>query len=157
MPNFKGGKRVVKIWKRIFWIAPLALLIAGCAAPESGDAIYAEWRQQELLPPTGSATSQVYSESKPAVIEPRIVVQTDQGGNFVDDLALAEAIRQDVKENRGLAPSLRGVTIEVRDGHVILQGSVKSDLDARVIMDDLRDVPGVTHIANNLEINPHTD
>ena len=148
----------MKTLKRIFWIAPLGLLLAGCAGPDnSGDAIYSEWRQEELLPPTGYATSRVYSrpETHPAVSEPNIFVQTDQRRNSASDLALADAIRESFGSDRGLTPSLGRVMIEVRDGNVILRGSVKSDLDARVIVDDLQNVPGVTRITNSLEINPN--
>jgi BON domain-containing protein len=156
---FGGEKRVMKILKRIFWIAPLALLIAGCAAPDSSDATYAEWRREELLPPTGYEASRVYSAPKtyPAVSEPNIIVQTEQGRNSTGDLALADAIRQEIEGDRGIAPSMRDVFIEVRDGRVTLRGSVKSDLDARVIVDDLRNVAGVNRITNSLEINPSLD
>jgi hypothetical protein len=148
----------MKFFNRFFWLAPAVVLIAGCAAPESGDATYAEWQREELLPPTGAQTTQIYSVpgSYPAT-EPSIVVPSDNRRNTAGDLALADAIRREIEYDRGLAPSLRNVTIEVRDGRVILRGSVRSDLDSRVIMDDLRNVEGVTRITNNLEINPNTN
>jgi len=149
----------MKTLKQIFWIAPLALLIVGCAAPDNGNATYAEWRREELLPPTGYEASRVYSSSKtyPAAFEPNIIVQTEQGRNSTADLALADAIRQQIEEDRGVAPSMKDVFIEVRDGRVTVRGSVKSDLDARVIVDDLRNVSGVNRITNSLEINPNIE
>lgn len=142
-----------------FCISPLVLLIAGCAAPVTQDHTIAEWQSEGLLPPTGRETTQVYStqrETYPAT-EPSIIVQTDQRRNASGDLALADSIRKEVEYDRGLAPSLRRVTIEVQNGRVILRGSVRSDLDARVIVDDLRDLTGVTRITNDLEINPNLD
>ena len=146
----------MKTLKRILWFTPLALLIVGCAAPVTRDTTIAEWQNEGLLPPTGSETTRVYSapETYPAATEPNIVVQTDQRRNTAGDQALADAIREQVADDRGLAPSLRGVTIEICDGRVILQGLVKSDLDSRVIVDALRDIPGVSRITNNLVINP---
>jgi hypothetical protein len=149
----------MKTLRGFFWISPLVLLIAGCAAPVAQDHTIAEWQSEGLLPPTGSETTHVYqdqSASYPA-IEPSIIVQTDQRRNASGDLALADAIRQQVEYDRGLAPSLRRVTIQVQNGRVILQGTVPSDLDARVIVDDLRNVAGVTRITDNLEINPNLD
>jgi osmotically-inducible protein OsmY len=52
---------------------------------------------------------------------------------------------------------MRRVTISVRDGHVTLRGTVRSDLDERVIMDNLRELPGVGHIKNELRVNPNWD
>lgn len=140
------------------WMAPLIVLIAGCAAPVTTDHTYAEWEREGLLPPTGSETAQVYSEPQtyPSV-EPGIIVQTERGGSATGDLALADSIRRQFEYDRGLAPSLQHVTVEVRDGRVVLQGSVRSDLDQRVIVDNLRDVTGVTRITDNLEINPNPD
>ena len=140
---------------QLVWITGLTLLIAGCAAPVRQDATISEWQQEGLLPPTGAERSRIYTEpeSYPAN-EPSIIVDADQGRSNSGDLALADAIRRQVEYDRGLTPSLQHVAIEVRDGRVILQGTVKSDLDARVIVDDLRDIPGVTRIKNNLEINP---
>jgi len=143
---------------QLVWITGLTLLIAGCAAPVRQDPTIAEWQQEGLLPPTGAERSRIYTEpeSYPAN-EPSIIVDADQRSqrrNASGDLALADAIRRQVEYDRGLAPSLQHVVVEVRDGRVILQGTVKSDLDAQVIVDDLRDIPGVTRIKNNLEINP---
>jgi hypothetical protein len=149
----------MKTLRAFFCISPLALLIAGCAAPVAQDHTIAEWQSEGLLPPTGRETTQVYSDQRvtyPAT-EPHIIVQTDQRRNASGDLALADAIRQEVEYDRGLAPSLRRVTIEVQNGRVVLRGSVRSDLDARVIVDDLRDVTGVTRITDNLEVNPNLD
>jgi hypothetical protein len=149
----------MKTLSGLFCISPLVLLIAGCAAPVAQDHTIAEWQNEGLLPPTGAETTQVYEDRSSAypATEPSIIVQTDQRRNASGDLALADAIRQQVEYDRGLAPSLRRVTIQVQNGRVILQGSVRSDLDARVIVDDLRDVTGVTRITDNLEINPDLD
>ncbi|HLX71255.1 MAG TPA: BON domain-containing protein, partial [Verrucomicrobiae bacterium] len=80
-----------------------------------------------------------------------------QQQNSRDDLALAGAIRNHVQYDTGLAPSLTQVTIVVKDEAVTLQGNVKSEMDARVIADDLLDVPGVTVVRDNLEITPDWD
>jgi hypothetical protein len=150
----------MKTLQKIVWITPLVLLIAGCAAPVvQQDATLTEWQQEGLLPETSATTStRVYSEptTYPST-EPRIIVQTEQGRNSTGDLALADAIRREFEYDRGLAPSLRRVTIEVRNGRVVLQGSVRSDLDKRVIVDELRDVAGLTRIIDNLQINPNLD
>ena len=148
----------MKTMKQIFWMMPLAVLIAGCAAPVQQDHTLAEWQREGLLPPTGSETTRVYSqpESYPSD-QPRITVDSDRRGNATSDLALADTIRRQVEYDRGLTPSLRYVNIEVRNGRVILRGTVKSDLDARIIVDDLRDITGVTRISDNLEINPDVD
>ena len=148
----------MKTFKQIAWMVPLALLIAGCAAPVAPDHTLSEWQQNGMLPPTGSETTRVYSEptTYPST-EPSIIVQTDNRHSAAGDLALADAIRRQVQYDRGLAPSLQGVTIEVRNGRVVLRGSVRSDLDRRVIVDDLREIAGVTDITDNLEINPNLD
>jgi hypothetical protein len=148
----------MKTLKYFVWITPLALLIAGCAMPVQSDHTLAEWQQNGMLPPTGSETTRVYSETQtyPAT-RPSIVVQTDDRRTATGDLALADSIRRQFEYDRGLAPSLQHVTIEVRNGGVILTGSVKSDLDQRVIVDGVRDIAGITRITDNLEINPNVD
>jgi hypothetical protein len=145
----------MKNMKQLFWIAPLAVLIAGCAAPVQQDATLAQWERAGLLPPTGGGASRVYPEpaSYPAEA-PNIVVESNNGRSDRFDLALADAIRQQVEYDRGLAPSLQHVTVVVQNGCVILRGTVKSDLDARVIVDNFRDVAGVRQITDQLEINP---
>jgi len=144
--------------KQFIWMAPLALLIAGCALPVQRDNTIAEWQSDGMLPPTGSETTRIYASpvSYPAN-EPSIIVDADQRRNNSGDLSLADQIRQQFEYDRGLAPSLQHVVIEVRDGRIILRGIVKSDLDARVIVDDLRDLIGVARITDNLEINPDVD
>ena len=96
----------MKTLSRIFWISPLALLIAGCAAPVAQDHTIAEWQSEGLLPPTGRETTQVYQEPAPTypATEPSIIVQTDQRRNASGDLALADSIREQVEYDRGLAP-----------------------------------------------------
>jgi hypothetical protein len=148
----------MKSTKILIWIAPLALLIAGCTVPVQKDTTISEWQRDGMLPPTGVQTARVYAEpeSYPAS-EPSIIVNPEQKTNASHDMALADQIRQEVQYDRGLTPSLQHVTIEVRDGRVILRGIVKSDLDARVIVDDLRDITGVSRVIDNLEINPNVD
>jgi len=148
----------MKTLSQFAWTIPLALLIAGCAAPTTGDPTIAEWQREGMLPPTGGENSQVYSQTQsyPAV-EPGIIVQTTDNRPAAGDLALADTIRRQFEYDRGLAPSLQHVTVEVRDGRVILRGTVRSDLDQRVIVDNIRDVAGVTRITDNLEINPNVD
>lgn len=143
--------------KRFLWIAPLSLLIAGCAAPTYHDNTIAQWQKEGMLPPTGGGPSRVYPEPAryPATM-PGIIVQSNNR-NTSGDLALADAIRREVEYNVGLAPSLQDVTIAVDNGSVTLQGTVKSELDARVIVDDLRDIAGVSRINDELEINPQVD
>jgi hypothetical protein len=145
----------MKTLKQFIWITPLALLI-GCAAPVQSDHTIAEWQQNGMLPPTGDETSRVYSQrdAYPAA-EPSIVVQTENGKTATGDLALADSIRRDFEYDRGLAPSLKQVTVEVQDGRVILRGSVRSDLDQRLIVDNVRDITGVTRITDDLEIDPN--
>jgi hypothetical protein len=145
----------MKTLKQFIWITPLALLI-GCAAPVQSDHTIAEWQQNGMLPPTGDETSRVYPQrdAYPAA-EPSIVVQTENGKTATGDLALADSIRRDFEYDRGLAPSLKQVTVEVQDGRVILRGSVRSDLDQRLIVDNVRDITGVTRITDDLEIDPN--
>jgi hypothetical protein len=143
----------MKTIKQLFWIAPLTLVIAGCSLPVKQDTTISEWQQEGLLPPTGVESSRVYAEPAgyPAQ-NPNIVVESDQRRNTSTDLALAEMIRRRVEYDRGLAPSLENVTIAVQNGRVVLRGTVKSDLDARVVVDDLRDIMGVTEITDQMEI-----
>ena len=145
----------MKMLKQIVWLTPLALLI-GCAAPVEGDRTLAEWQQNGMLPPTGHETARVYSQrdTYPAT-EPSIIVQTDNGRTAAGDLALADSIRQQFEYDRGLAPSLQRVTVEVQNGRVLLRGSVRSDLDQRVIVDNVREIAGVTRVTNDLEIDPN--
>ncbi|HXS67419.1 MAG TPA: BON domain-containing protein [Candidatus Polarisedimenticolia bacterium] len=151
--------------KQLFWIPPLALLVAGCAADRFAvvghpDPILSEWQAYgEMLPPTGMEPSRVYAEPQMASYpseRPDIIVQSSQNSGSGDAL-VADAIRRDIEFDRGLAPSLTHVTIIVENGRLTLQGSVRSDLDSRVIVDNLRDIVGVTQITNRLEINPYID
>lgn len=145
----------MKTLKQFVWLAPLALLI-GCAAPVEGDHTIAEWQRNGMLPPTGDETPRVYPqrETYPS-LEPSIIVQTDNGRTDAGDLALADSIRRHFEYDRGLAPSLKRVTVEVQNGRVVLRGSVRSDIDQRAIVDNVRDIAGVTRITNDLEIDPH--
>jgi len=144
----------MKTLKQFVWITPLALLI-GCAAPVESDHTIAEWQQNGMLPPTGGETTRVYSqrETYPSA-QPSIIVQTENGKTAAGDLALADSIRRQFEYDRGLAPSLQRVTVEVQNGRVILRGSVRSDIDQRAIVDHLRDVAGVARITNDLQIDP---
>lgn len=143
--------------KFFLWIVPLALLVAGCTAPTYHDNTIAEWQRDGMLPPTGGGPSRVYPEpARYPATTPSIVVQSNNG-NTSGDLALADNIRKELEYNLGLAPSLRDVTIAIDNGAVTLQGTVKSDLDARVIVDDLRDIAGVSRINNEMVINPQVD
>ena len=145
----------MKMLKQFVWLVPFALLI-GCAAPVESDHTIAEWQQNGMLPPTGDESSRVYVErdTYPAT-EPSIIVQTENGKTAAGDLALADAIRRDLEYDRGLTPSLKQVTVEVQNGRVILRGSVRSDIDQRAIVDNVRDVAGVTRITDDLEIDPN--
>jgi len=145
----------MKTFKLFVWLTPLALLI-GCAAPVQSDHTIAEWQQNGMLPPTGDEAPRVYArtETYPAT-EPSIIVQTDNGRTAAGDLALADTIRRDFEYDRGLAPSLKQVTVEVKNGRVILRGSVRSDIDQRAIVDNVRDIAGVTRITDDLEIDPN--
>ncbi len=146
--------------KQLFWIPSLTLLITGCAVPQVNhrDPQLSEWQTYgEMLPPTGMEPNRIYAAPQPAnypATQPNILI--DQNGAS-GDAALADSIRHEVEYNRGLSPSLDHVVIVVQNGRLILQGSVKSDLDARVIVDDLRDIIGVTQISNQMQINPNID
>jgi BON domain len=148
----------MKTLRNLFWISPLVLLIAGCAAPVKQDTTLSEWQQEGLLPPTGHEPSRVYPEAANYPTQaPNIIVEDGDRRNAGTDLALAENIREQLQYDRGLTPSLKNVTVAVENGQVVLRGSVKSELDARVIVDDLRDISGVTRISDQLEIDPNVD
>jgi hypothetical protein len=148
----------MKRMKQLVWLTPIVFLIVGCSLPVQRDYTLAEWQHEGLLPPTGGQRSRVYTENEsyPANV-PVVIVTADQKKYLPGDLALADAIRKQVEYDLGLAPSLQHVTVEVQDGRVIVLGSVKSDLDARVIVDDLRDISGVANISNKLNINPNIE
>lgn len=148
----------MKIAKQLILIAPLALLVAGCNVPARPDTTISEWEREGQLPrltPTGYEGQRVYSQpaAYPLDDRPSIVVEQGQQNNG-SDLALAKAIRRHIEYDAGLAPSLARVTIVVKNDVVTLQGAVNSDLDARVIVNNLRDVSGVTLVKNDLEISP---
>jgi len=145
----------MKTLKKFAWLAPLALVI-GCAAPVEGDRTIAQWQQNGMLPPTGDESPRVYVQRETYPSEqPSIIVQTDNGKTAAGDLALADSIRRQFEYDRGLAPSLQRVTVEVQNGRVVLRGSVRSDIDQRAIVDDVRDIAGVTRVTNALEIDPN--
>jgi hypothetical protein len=145
----------MKITKQLILMTPLALLVAGCV-PVHPDQTISDWESNGQLPrltPTGYEGQRVYSEPAAYPLSrPKIVVEQDRQQFRNSDLALAQVIRDHVQYDEGLAPSLQHVTIAVKGGDVTLQGTVKSDLDSRVIVDNLRDVSGVTVVNNNLEI-----
>lgn len=143
--------------RQLMLMAPLALLVAGCSVPVRPNSTIAQWESDGQLPrlaATGNEGQRVYAEPARYPNRPNIVVETTQQQERRDDLALATAIRRHVQYDTGLAPSLAQVTITVKDEAVTLQGTVKSEMDARVIADDLLDVPGVTVVRDNLEIIP---
>ena len=147
----------MKIAKQLILMTPLALLVAGCNVPVHPDTTIAEWEREGQLPrlsPTGRGGQRVYSQSADYPDQPSIVVISGQQQARSNDLALADAIRRRVEYDAGLAPSLTRVTIAVGNDVVTLQGTVKSDLDSRVIVDNVRDVPGVTLVKNDLQIIP---
>jgi len=146
-----------KTAKQLIWIAPLSVLIAGCSStPNVPETAMAEWRSEYQLPPTGGDSQRVYVYTeKPAYPEmPRVVVDPGRKEGAAGDYALANSIRNSLEDNRGLAPSLQHTTIIVRDGWVTLRGMVRSDMDARLAMDSLREIPGVRRVKSELEINP---
>jgi hypothetical protein len=153
----------MNISKMLVLMTPLALLAAGCNVPARPNTVVSNWVAYGQLPqfaltPTGQRAQRVYSDTTPTYPypnSPNIVVTTDQQHNMGNDMILADAIRKHVQYDRGLAPSLERVTIGVNNDAVTLQGTVRSDLDARVIVDDLRDVDGVTVVRNDLEIDPN--
>ena len=148
----------MKITKQLILMTPLALLVAGCM-PVRPNPTISEWEREGQLPrltPTGYQGQRVYSQPAVYPLDDRPSIIVEQGHNDGSDLALAKAIRRHVEYDAGLAPSLTRVTIAVKNNVVTLQGSVKSDLDARVIVDNLRDVTGVTLVKNDLEIIPGT-
>jgi hypothetical protein len=139
----------MKTFKQLIWLTPLAFLV-GCALPVQSDYTIAEWQENGFLPPTGGSNSRVYSQPQPyPATTPVIIVQSS------GDQGLADSIRQGFEYDRGLAPSLHRVTVKVQNGQVILLGSVRSDLDQRVIVDNIREMAGVTRITDNLEIDPY--
>ena len=145
--------------KLLMMITPLALLASGCNAPVRHDTTISNWvRDGELppYPPGGISGEHAYlaTLNYPLNNEPSIVVEADRDQIRASDMALAKAIRRHVEYDRGLAPSLVGVSIRVQNDVVILQGAVRSDFDARIIVDDLREVPGVTLVENDLAVNP---
>lgn len=146
----------MKTLKYFVWLAPLAFLI-GCAAPVESDHTIAQWQQNGMLPPTGDEAPRVYSQTTtyPST-EPSIIVQTENGQTATGDLTLADTIRRQFEYDRGLAPSLKQVTVEVQNGRVILRGTVRSDIDQRAIVDDVRDIAGVTRITDDLQIDPNS-
>jgi|SRR5579864_2782025 len=158
--KFSQENYIMKILKQLSWMTPLALLMTGCNLPVKPDTTIAEWQREGKLPmlaATGTENTRVYAnaDNYPAIYQPRIIVQADTRQNRTGDLTLGDEIRQRVEYDRGLAPSLERVTFSIRNGDVVLQGTVKSDFDAQVIVDALRDMPGVTQIKNELEINPN--
>ena len=161
--DYSKENYLMKIAKELILITPLALLVAGCNVPARPNTTVQTWVEYGQLPkfaltPTGQRASRVYSDTTPAYPypnPPKIVVTTDQQHNMGNDVALADAIRKHIEYDQGLAPSLERVTIGVDNDAVTLQGTVRSDLDARVIVDNLRDVDGVTVVRNDLEVDPN--
>src|ERR1044071_6500785 len=119
----------MKMTRQIIWAAPITLLIAGCASPTYQSSTpydnptVAEWQREGQLLPTGESPRVYVQPETSAVDMPKIVVESNRHDS--SDLALADSIRQKLQFNRGLAPSLRNVTISVRDGRVTLRGTVK--------------------------------
>jgi osmotically-inducible protein OsmY len=144
----------MRIAKQFIWIAPLGFLVAGCNAPVRQDTTVAQWQNEYQLPATGRQTQRVYAypqtQSYPAV--PKVVVDSSRKEGSQGDFVLANNIRERLEYDRTLSPSLQNTTIVVRDGWVTLRGTVRSDLDARLAVDTLRDMTGVRHVKNELVI-----
>lgn len=157
--------KIVSFAKHLLWVTPVSLLITGCNIPTLSDVpvkpdtTVAQWQERGWLPPTGTERPHVYANpvSYPLAYEPQIIVVGDTAQEQAGGEALGDSIRQRVAFDRGLAPSLQRVTISIENGALALQGTVKSDFDARVIVDSLREIPGVTDIRNQLAINPNWD
>jgi hypothetical protein len=146
----------MKCTKILVCITPLALLIVGCAMPVQEDHTIAQWQREGMLPPTGYEGPRVYPERSDYPAQwINIVVEPSQRGST--DGVVADTIRRQFEYDRGVAPSLKHMVISIQSGHITLMGTVKSDLDAQVAVDNIRRVAGVTRVTNNLEINPYVD
>jgi hypothetical protein len=151
-PTISKEKYLMKITIQLILMTPLALLVAGCM-PVRPNPTISEWEREGQLPrltPTGNQGQRVYPQAVTYPLDDRPSIIVERGS----DLALARAIRRHIEYDAGLAPSLSRVTIVVKNDVVTLQGSVNSDLDARVIVNNLRDVSGVTLVKNDLETSP---
>src|SRR5689334_1340253 len=114
----------MNIVKQLVWIAPLGLLIAGCASPVHEDTTVAQWQREYQLPPTGRTSERVYvnSQTQASPNTPKIVVDPGKEG-ATGDRELAHSIWQQFQFGQDLAlANVRSPEIVVQDGGVTIRG-----------------------------------
>jgi len=80
--------------------------------------------------------------------------QTSATAVKVDDSALESRISASLKKNSALAP--RDIDVDSDNGVVTLSGAVRTEAErASAVL--LAQVPGVTRVINNIEVNPKID
>jgi len=81
-------------------------------------------------------------------------VRTLEQGVIPSDAEITQNIRRALTSTSGFSVDARNVQITSRDGEVTLRGQVRSDAEREAVITVARRVPGVTHIDQDLEVQP---
>ncbi|HXX49513.1 MAG TPA: BON domain-containing protein [Myxococcota bacterium] len=95
-----------------------------------------------LVPVAGSAQS---DEPQPRTLEQ---------GVMPSDAQITQNIRRALTSTSGFSVDARNVQITTHDGEVTLRGQVRNDAERDAVITVARRVPGVTHIDQDLEVQP---
>jgi osmotically-inducible protein OsmY len=117
-------------------LAPV--LAAGCIHSHT----VAYYPDKTVVTPTSHRTvARVYSDAGPG------------GVASASDMALARSIQEMLATDPAMNAAARMVDIEVKDGRVILRGTIPSDRESYELQERLARYPGVKSVKNHLHVS----